>query len=42
MFYEFIFPICMLEEPNDLHGCLINDEQKMLKESLMGITYLLK
>lgn len=36
MFSEFIFPIYMLEEPNDLHGCLINGEQKTLKESLMA------
>lgn len=42
MFYEFIFLICMMEKVNDLHGCLINGEQKMLNESLMCIIYLLK
>lgn len=35
MVCEFIFLICMLEKPNDLHGCWINGAQIMLNESLM-------
>lgn len=35
MVSEFIFLLCMLEKPNDLHGCWINGAQTMLNELLM-------